>query len=195
MQTVTHMANTHTRILVVDDDPDWREGMKEALQDEGYLVAAAPDGRAALDLVEHFRPFVVVTDFQMPIMNGAEFVSRVRSIDGRVPVIVVTADANSLPSDSRSDFFRVVAKTTSLSGVLSAIADANRSRVSRLPLHKLWAAAGSSSRRRRAPLHWRVLHKSRRLLASSTALIPQAMLVAFVAVSSLALVRWRMAAG
>jgi CheY-like chemotaxis protein len=188
------MANTHSRILVVDDDPDWREGMKDALQDEGYLVAVAPDGRAALELVEHFRPFVVVTDFQMPIMSGAEFVSRVRSIDGRVPVIVMTGDADSLPSDSRSNFFRIVAKTTSLSVVLSAIADANRSRVSRLPLQKLWAAAGASSRRNKDRFHQRFLQQSRQLLASSTALIPRAMLVAFVAVSSVALVRWRMAA-
>ena len=169
--------------------------MKDALQYEGYLVAVAPDGRAALELVEHFRPFVVVTDFQMPIMNGAEFLSRVRSVDGRVPVIVMTGDASNLPSECRSDSFRVVAKTTSLSAVLSAIADAERSRVSHLPLQKLWMAAGAASRRSKERLHSRLLHQSRRLLASSTALMPRAALVALVALSSLALVRWRMAAG
>jgi hypothetical protein len=66
--------------------------------------------------------------------------------------------------------------------------------VSRLPLQKLWAAAGVSSRRNKDRFHQRFLQQSRQLLASSTALIPRAMLVAFVAVSSFALVRRRMAA-
>jgi hypothetical protein len=108
---------------------------------------------------------------------------------------VMTGDASSIPRDSLSDSFRVVCKTTSLSAVLSAIADAERSRVSHLPLQKLWAAAGAASRRKTSGLHRRFLQHSWRLLTSSTTLMPRALLVAFVAVSSFAIVRWRMAAG
>lgn len=67
------MAQVDT-ILLVDDDPETREGMRLMLEGEGYLVATAGDGRQALDALRAgLRPCVIVMDLSMPVMNGLEF--------------------------------------------------------------------------------------------------------------------------
>ena len=133
------MGQRGTKVLVVDDDPEWVELMKELLESEGYLVRAAENGLAALEQLSRFEPFIVITDLQMPVLDGRQLLSRVRSYDERVPVIVVTADRERL-SPGLPGAFRVIGKLSALEGVLSAVADATAHRVARLPLHKLWNA-------------------------------------------------------
>lgn len=81
-------------ILIVDDDPPIVEGLSELLEDEGYHVAAAADGRAALDLLRRgLRPCVIVLDLMMPGMDGWGF-RREQMKDAElreIPVIVVSA--------------------------------------------------------------------------------------------------------
>ncbi|MBA3577603.1 MAG: response regulator, partial [Sphingomonas sp.] len=63
-------------ILVVDDDPDVRDFIAEALADDGYRVRDCADGRTALMEYTKERPDLVVLDFVMPEMSGAEVASR-----------------------------------------------------------------------------------------------------------------------
>lgn len=67
------MTATHP-ILVVDDDPEMRDGLRAVLHREGFAVETAANGREALDQLEAgLRPCVIVMDLMMPVMNGVEF--------------------------------------------------------------------------------------------------------------------------
>ncbi|MFN7989583.1 MAG: diguanylate cyclase [Thermoanaerobaculia bacterium] len=64
------MSETRVRVLVVDDDPFSRRLLEQVLLSAGYAVEVAGDGQEALGKVRAQRPDVVVTDWQMPVMDG-----------------------------------------------------------------------------------------------------------------------------
>lgn len=84
-------------LLIVEDDPLAREAMAALLGDEGYRVTTAPDGHAALALVGHELPDLVISDVRMPRGDGLELVQRLRARapTARVPVILVSALAEA----------------------------------------------------------------------------------------------------
>src|ERR1700690_1190143 len=79
------------RVLIVDDDRDLRRIVRDVLQDEGFSVAEAEDGFAALKEFSRQRPDAVLMDLNMPRINGIETMKEIRKIDTSVPVIMVTA--------------------------------------------------------------------------------------------------------
>jgi two-component system sensor histidine kinase/response regulator len=81
------------KILVVDDDPSVRGLVRDVLEVEGYDVALAEDGFAALRRIDATRPDCVVLDVMMPGMDGHAVLSRIRSSDGgaNLPVVMLTA--------------------------------------------------------------------------------------------------------
>jgi len=87
------------RILVVDDDRDLRESVMEALEDEGYSVAAAPDGMRALAYLRgpSPKPDLILLDLAMPNMNGDKFrEEQLKSAElAAIPVAIVTAESNA----------------------------------------------------------------------------------------------------
>ena len=85
-------------ILIVDDDPDIRESLREVLEDEGYDVATVGNGREALDHLKASspRPCVILLDLMMPVMDGWQF-RREQKQDpdiASIPLIVITATGN-----------------------------------------------------------------------------------------------------
>src|SRR6187549_1262395 len=93
------MSSTPAIILVVEDDTDIRESLVEVLEDEGFGVRAAADGRQALDVLRAERPLpdLILLDLMMPVMNGFQFREQQLSdaAFAGIPVVVVTADANA----------------------------------------------------------------------------------------------------
>ena len=88
-------------MLVVDDEPDIRESLKEALVDEGYTVEVAANGRQALDMLPRLeRPCAVILDIIMPIMSGIELYAAMRASPALadIPVVVSTSDPSRAPS-------------------------------------------------------------------------------------------------
>ncbi len=79
------------RILVVDDDPDIRQVLRDRLESYGYLVETAADGRAALKELERFTPSGVFLDIRMPGMDGLEVLGQIRDLHPSIPVVMVTA--------------------------------------------------------------------------------------------------------
>ncbi|HXF62133.1 MAG TPA: response regulator transcription factor [Caldilineaceae bacterium] len=77
-------------ILVVDDEPSIVEVVSLYLTRAGYQVLVAHDGRAALDLLTHRRPDLVVLDLMLPGMDGLEITRRLRA-EGNTPIIMLTA--------------------------------------------------------------------------------------------------------
>jgi len=82
-------------ILVVDDDTDVREFLASALADLGHRVDAVADGPAALAALEAALPELMLADFAMPGMNGAELAKRARARFPTLPIIFVTGFAES----------------------------------------------------------------------------------------------------
>jgi len=79
------------RILVVDDDPDIRELLFTALEDEGFEVFPAGNGQEALAAIRTFRPDVIVLDLMMPVMDGWQFAKELRARDEDIPLVLLSA--------------------------------------------------------------------------------------------------------
>jgi len=81
------------RILVIDDDdPITRDGVAEVLQEEGYAVAVAADGQEGIAQFTAFHPHLVLTDLQMPRVNGLGVIAHVRRVVPATPIILFTAE-------------------------------------------------------------------------------------------------------
>ena len=97
MQTAIE-PNAGRKLLLVEDDRDLREALCQLLNDSGYDVVCAENGREALEyLVGAPPPCVVLLDLMMPVMNGWEFRAE-QSKNQRIsdiPVVVVTADGRA----------------------------------------------------------------------------------------------------
>ena len=79
-------------ILVVDDDTDFREGLRAALEMKGYQVEEAENGEVALARLAEKPPLLVLLDLQMPVMNGREMLQRMRAQPGYadLPVVIIS---------------------------------------------------------------------------------------------------------
>jgi DNA-binding response OmpR family regulator len=92
------MADARRRVLLVEDDPQIREFLIDALADEGFAVQVAPDGRSALGLLRTFSPHLILLDLRMPDMDGWTFRERqlAAGLAPDVPLLVLTA-VHALP--------------------------------------------------------------------------------------------------
>jgi len=81
------------RVLIVEDDPDTRSWLSRTLQDNGWVVMEAGNGRAALEQLAEAAPDLVLLDLMMPEMDGFEFLEEFHRTDAghRIPVVVITA--------------------------------------------------------------------------------------------------------
>ena len=80
-----------TRILVVDDKEMMRDSVATLLGRRGHAVVAAPGGKQAIAKLEAKRPDAVVTDLQMPDMNGLQLLEEIHALDDSIPVVFMTA--------------------------------------------------------------------------------------------------------
>ena len=80
-----------TEILVVEDDIDLREALGDTLRLAGYEPVLAQDGRAALDCLERSEPAMVITDIQMPKMDGHTLLKHIKRRWPDLPVMLMTA--------------------------------------------------------------------------------------------------------
>jgi CheY-like chemotaxis protein len=84
--------HTPHQVLVVDDDEGIRAVVVMALSSAGYDVMSAPDGAAALELLNASQPAVILLDLHMPTVDGWEFARRYEEWPGpHAPIIVLTA--------------------------------------------------------------------------------------------------------
>src|SRR6202163_452324 len=79
-----------SRILVIDDEAAIRDSLKMTLEYEGYECIGAATGQEGLALVEREAPDLVLVGVKMPGMDGIVVLGRIRSLDGALPVVVVS---------------------------------------------------------------------------------------------------------
>lgn len=92
------------RVLVVDDDPDIVDYFSSFLADSGYQVGSAASSAAALDVIDEFRPDVVLIDVMMPGRSGLDLLVTLRRSPKwhRLPLVVVTGNDQILQDDCQS---------------------------------------------------------------------------------------------
>lgn len=81
-------------VLIIEDDPEMRGLLVLVLEEEGYRLLTAANGREGLELLRTAKPDVILLDMKMPVMDGYEFARRYRAAHGdddRVPIVVMTA--------------------------------------------------------------------------------------------------------
>ena len=84
------------RVLVVDDDDELAEVVRPVLREAGYSVATVRHGAAALELVEHHAPDLILLDLSMPIMDGWSFVAQYRrTAKPGARIVLLTANPNA----------------------------------------------------------------------------------------------------
>jgi CheY-like chemotaxis protein len=78
-------------VLVAEDDAPIRGALSCWLEDEGYRVHCAADGQEALEMVASVTPDLVLSDVQMPNVDGPELVRRLRDRGQDIPVVLISA--------------------------------------------------------------------------------------------------------
>ncbi|MEI7945415.1 MAG: response regulator [bacterium] len=91
------------KILVVDDDIDVARGTAHLLEKASYVIATAPNGVVALDTLATFQPQLVLTDRDMPAMDGIELCRRIKGNPALADVLVVIVSATYTESEHQSD--------------------------------------------------------------------------------------------
>ncbi len=80
-------------ILIVDDDASQRRLIEFWLQEEGYSTLTAADGKQALQIFEEKSPALIISDIRMPGLSGLDLLTRIKSANADIPVILITAFA------------------------------------------------------------------------------------------------------
>ena len=114
------------RILVVEDDADVRRVIVESLQMTGHTVADAADGHAGLAALAQNPPDLLVVDYAMPLMNGAEVITHARLQVPGLPVILATGYADMVEVGRVLGTQSILVKPFDISTLLDAVAQAMR---------------------------------------------------------------------
>ena len=107
------------KLLLVEDFEDTRLFMRLELEDQGFIVFEAENGRIAVDMAIREKPDVILMDLTLPLMDGFEATKLIRQHDGlkNVPIIAVTAH--------QEDDFRSVARASGFDAYVTKPIDVN----------------------------------------------------------------------
>jgi len=78
-------------ILIIDDDESFGETLEIFLSDMNCRILRANNGKAGLDIIEKEHPDLVITDYKMPLLDGLQVLKRIKEIDMKIQVIMLTA--------------------------------------------------------------------------------------------------------
>ncbi len=79
------------KILYAEDEEGIRKNIADSLQYYVKEVIEAQDGEEAFRLYKEKKPDIILSDIHMPILNGIEFVKKVRTINRKIPIVIITA--------------------------------------------------------------------------------------------------------
>jgi CheY-like chemotaxis protein len=125
---IKHIALSHLRILVVDDDPVILKSLQDTLEIDGHLIITANGGQAGIDRfleqTDH-QPFeIVITDLGMPYVDGRQVASAVKKASPQTPVILLTGWGQRMIADGDipPHVDRVLSKPPKLRDLRAALA-------------------------------------------------------------------------
>jgi PAS domain S-box-containing protein len=121
-----HAGHTAS-VLVIDDDPDVRAFLVESLDAFGYAVSEATDGPHGLEMIARQKPDILLVDYAMPGMTGAEVAARVRKIHSELPIIFASGYAETAALENVLDTnTAILRKPFRLGELQEAVANALR---------------------------------------------------------------------
>ncbi|MBI2471893.1 MAG: response regulator [Planctomycetes bacterium] len=93
LKTKQDIASKLVSILIVEDSPTQAEQLKYLLEDKGYAVMVAADGKEGLAIAKKFKPTIIISDIVMPVMDGYEFAQKIKTDKElhNTPIILITA--------------------------------------------------------------------------------------------------------
>jgi DNA-binding response OmpR family regulator len=110
-----------SKVLVVDDEPEIVQFVTSALQDEGFEVVSAANGRQAVDAAARDRPDLVVLDMMLPRLDGQQVAQGIRRLHGDIPILLVTADGQVRDKAQRVGAFAFLSKPFDVDDLLKLV--------------------------------------------------------------------------
>ena len=132
-------------ILVVDDEDDVRESVREVLSDEGYRVVDTADGARVLEMIKDERPELVLLDIWMPQVDGIGLLKEIKIQEPNINVVMVSGHGNIHTAVTATKYgaFDFIEKPVSLEGLLTTVQRA----LGELPLTNEPASSGTAERK------------------------------------------------
>ncbi|HEY9206836.1 MAG TPA: response regulator [Candidatus Methanoperedens sp.] len=87
--------NDIKKVLIVDDEPDTLELVKLILESKGFKTLLASSGKEALNRIA-LKPDLVLLDIMMPDMDGWDVFRKIKDIDSKIPIVILTAKAQNI---------------------------------------------------------------------------------------------------
>lgn len=114
------------KILVVEDDVDFSEILREGFKNEKFKMVFAKNGEEGLDMAVKEKPDLILLDILMPKMNGMEMARALRRVNKKVPIIFLTnvedmASVSEAFKMIKSDY--VVKSTVHINNIISIVKD------------------------------------------------------------------------
>src|SRR5215216_4147301 len=171
-------AASKDKILIIDDQPSVRFGLRSLLEGEGYRVLEAETGEQALPLVTEKSPQLILLDLRLPDTDGLELLPRIKAIDDDVPVIILTAHgtietAIRALKDGAENFLTKPADGDSLLILITKTLAQSRVRRERLLIGLAEERVAAEYFLGRSPAIARVHHTIERLAPSDTTVLLQ----------------------
>jgi adenylate cyclase len=90
-------------LLLIDDDEAYSTELKELLEYNGYFVVTAENGSKGLIMARNYQPAIILCDYNMPVMDGCEFVKQLRQepLITQTPVLLVSSLADQLAREKK----------------------------------------------------------------------------------------------
>ena len=110
-----------SKVLVVDDEPEIVQFVSSALEDEGYEVFRAANGRQAVNAAARDKPDLIVLDMQLPRQDGHEVAKEVRRLHGDIPILLITADPRAQEMAQRVGAFAFLSKPFDVAELLGLV--------------------------------------------------------------------------
>lgn len=121
----------HKRILIIDNDPKVLLVLRTTLEriKNGFVIKTANDGKEALAKIQGMSFDLIISDVKMPFISGVEFVEIIRSMDMKMPVILITAyGCHSLRAEfNRLGIYRCLEKPLRIGEIRQATQEALQS--------------------------------------------------------------------
>jgi len=79
-------------ILVIDDNTDYRTSFREVLEMENYKALEAENGQIGLQMIQSYRPDIILCDVEMPVMNGMDVLKKVKADPtlAKIPFVIIS---------------------------------------------------------------------------------------------------------
>jgi CheY-like chemotaxis protein len=116
-----HRHLVKENVLVVDEDASVRESLRKVLENEGYQVALAANGREAVERFENRRVDLLLLDIGLPVKSGWDAFERITSQAPVLPIIVITGQANQHDLAVAAGFGALLEKPPDVTGLLKTM--------------------------------------------------------------------------